>query len=214
MGGGIIRSEQFAQDLQSALSVRQIDERVAVRGQELLQSGPCHLRIFNPPAQSPDREGTRLPSGAFLNNHSIVSKLQCGQHSILFAADIEVDGLSRLPVDSRQPVTMLKVPHHGARSSLDQGWIHQLQPKYAIISVGAGNPYGHPGHSVLQTYTDLKIPIYRTDRDGAILVSGRLSTSEFIVTRMRDLIKEPVNLFTCPWRCEYANWNRLLLLAR
>lgn len=213
-GGGIVRPEQFARDLQSALRVRRIDERIAVRGQELLQAGPCHLNILNPLEQFSDGEMVRLQSGTALNNHSIVSRLQCGQHSIFFAADIEADGLGRLMVDDRRPVTLLKVPHHGARSSHDQDWIHQLQPKYAIISVGAGNPYGHPGHSVLQTYTDLKIPIYRTDRDGAILVSGRLSTSEFIVTRMRDLIKEPVNLFTCPWRCEYANWNRLLLLAR
>lgn len=213
-GGSVVRPEQFAQELQSALRLRSIDERVAARGQELLQSGPCHLGILNPPEQSPDREVVRLQSGTSLNNHSIVSRLQCGQHSILFAADIEADGLSRLTVDGRRPVTILKVPHHGARSSLDRGWIQQLHPQYAIISVGAGNPYGHPGQSVLQAYADQKIPVYRTDRDGAIWVTGRLSTSEFIVTRMRDLIMEPVDLFTCPWRCEYTNWNRLLVSFR
>ena len=139
-----------------------------------------------------------------------MSRVQCGQHSILFAADIEVDGLHQLAVEGRQPVTLLKVPHHGARSSLDQAWIQQLHPQYAIISVGAGNSYGHPGQSVLQAYADLKIPIYRTDRNGAIWITGRLSTSEFSVTRMRDLLVEPVDLTRCPWRCEYANWNRLL----
>lgn len=210
-GGGIVRSEQFAQDLQSALRFRGIDEHVAALGQDLLPSGPCHLTILNPPAQSPGLDEVRLWSGTSLNNQSIVSKLQCGAHSILFSADIESGGLSQLTVDGRRPVTLLKVPHHGARSSLDRDWIRQLRPQYAIISVGAGNPYGHPGQSVLQAYEDQETTVYRTDLDGAVWVTGRLSTSEFTVRRMRDLVMEPIDLLNCSWRCEYNNWHRLLV---
>ncbi len=209
-GSGIVRPEQFSQELRSALRVRGVDEHIATLGQDLLPSGPCRLTILNPPERSAELDLIQLQSGTSLNNHSIVSRLHCGAYSILFAADIEASGLSRLTADGRQPVTVLKVPHHGARSSVDHGWIRQVHPRYAIISVGAGNPYGHPVGSVLQAYTDQEATIYRTDLDGAIWVSGRLSTSEFTVGRMRDLILKPVDLVNCPWRCEHRNWNRLV----
>lgn len=210
-GGGIERSEKFVEDLQTALHDQHIDQRTAVRGQDLLQSGQCRLSILNPPETSVVRESTQPPTGTLLNNLSIVSRLQCGIYSILFAADIEIAGLRRLNAEGYQPVTVLKVPHHGARSSLDPGWLRQLHPEYAVISVGAANPYGHPMESVLETYQDQHIPVFRTDRDGAIWVTGRLSTSEFTVNRMRDLILQPVDFLHCLWRCEYRNWHRLFL---
>jgi competence protein ComEC len=208
-GGGIERSEKFAEDLKTALRDQRIDQHTAVRGQDLLQSGQCRLDILNPPETSVDRESTQPPSGTLLNNLSIVSRLRCGTHSILFAADIETAGLRRLNEEGYQPVTVLKVPHHGARSSLDPDWLRQLHPRYAVISVGAANPYGHPTESVLQTYQNQRITVFRTDHDGAIWVTGRLSTSEFTVSRMRDFIVQPVDFPHCLWRCEYRNWRRL-----
>jgi competence protein ComEC len=210
-GGGIERSEKFVEDLNTALRDQRIDQHTVVRGQDLLQSSQCRLSILNPPETSVIRESTQSYTGTLLNNLSIVSRLQCGTYSILFAADIETAGLRRLNEEGYQPVTVLKVPHHGARSSLDPGWIRQLHPQYAVISVGAANPYGHPMESVLKTYQDQHIPVFRTDRDGAIWVTGRLSTSEFTVTRMRDLIVRPVDFPHCLWRCECQNWRRLLL---
>ena len=209
-GGVIARPEQFAQDLQSALRIGGISEHVAVLGQDLLNSSACQLKILSPPKSVTGFDVARLQSGTSLNNQSIVSRLQCGVHSILFAADIETEGLSRLTSEGRLPVTLLKVPHHGAHSSLDRDWIRQLRPQYAVISVGATNPYGHPVRSVVQAYKDQETAVYRTDRDGAIWVTGRLSTSEFTVSRMRDLVIEPIDLLNCPWRCEYSNWYRLL----
>ena len=210
-GDGIERSEKFAEDLKTVIRDHHIDQHTAVRGQDLLQSGQCRLSILNPPEPSVVRESTQPSTGTVLNNLSIVSRLQCGTYSILFAADIETAGLRRLNEEGSQPVTVLKVPHHGARSSLDQNWLRQLRPQYAVVSVGAANPYGHPVESVLQTYQDQHITVFRTDRDGAIWVTGRLSTSEFTVSRMRDLIVQPVDFPHCLWRCEYQNWRRLSL---
>ena len=209
--GGIERAEKFAEDLKTALHDRHIDQHIAVRGQDLLQSGGCQLSILNPPDTPVIRASTQPHTGTLLNNLSIVSRLQCGAYSILFAADIETAGLRRLNEEGYRPVTVLKVPHHGARSSLDPDWLRQLQPQYAVISVGAANPYGHPMEAVLETYQDQHIPVFRTDRDGAIWVTGRLSTSEFTVSRMRDLIVRPVDFPHCLWRCESQNWHRLFL---
>jgi len=190
---------------------RQHRQRTAARGQDLVQTGQCRLSILNPPKTSVVRESTQPHTGTILNNLSIVSRLQCGANSILFAADIETAGLRQLNEQGYQPVTVLKVPHHGARSSLDPDWLERLHPQYAVVSVGAANPYGHPVESVLQTYQDQHIAVFRTDRDGAIWVTGRLSTSEFTVHRMRDLIVQPVGFPHCLWRCEQRNWHRLLL---
>ena len=209
--GGIERSEKFVEDLRATLRDQHIDQRTAARGQDLVQTGQCRLSILNPPKTSVVRESTQPHTGTILNNLSIVSRLQCGANSILFAADIETAGLRQLNEQGYQPVTVLKVPHHGARSSLDPDWLQRLHPQYAVVSVGAANPYGHPVESVLQTYQDQHIAVFRTDRDGAIWVTGRLSTSEFTVHRMRDLIVQPVGFPHCLWRCEHRNWHRLLL---
>lgn len=206
---GVERQEQFVTDLTSAIQSQGVSKRTAMQGQDVLDSGPCRLIILNPQHEVKPAAPSAFHTGADLNNRSIVSRLTCGAHSILFAADIETAGLQQLPESGHQPVTVLKVPHHGARSSLDQDWIEQLHPKYAIISVGATNSYGHPAPSVIKTYEDQAIRMYRTDRDGAVLVQGQLSGSELTVTSMRDLVIQPIDVFTCPWRCEHQNWQRV-----
>ncbi|MBY0249055.1 MAG: DNA internalization-related competence protein ComEC/Rec2 [Nitrospiraceae bacterium] len=211
---GVDRSEQFSIDLDAALTENQISRHIAARGQELLQSGPCQLTILNPPEGTSGERAIQRPSGTFLNNQSIVSRVQCGAHSILFAADIEVDGLRRLGEEGRRPVTVVKVPHHGARSSLDREWLGQIRPQYAVISVGRANSYGHPVPDVLEAYANEHIRVLRTDHDGAIWITGRISTSEIAVARTRDALLHPVVPRHCLWRCEQKNWHRLWLQFR
>ncbi|HSA62107.1 MAG TPA: DNA internalization-related competence protein ComEC/Rec2 [Nitrospiraceae bacterium] len=210
-GTGVERSEQFVADLRAALNEKQRHEQIAHRGDDLLRSGPCRLMILNPSAEGRVQPVGRPRGGTSLNDESIVSRLQCGAHSILFGADIEVDGLRRLSEEGRQPVTLLKVPHHGARSSLDRDWIRQIRPQYAVISVGRANPYGHPVQAVLQAYAEQHVAVSRTDLDGAVWVTGRLSRSDVVLTRMRELIPRPVEARRCFWSCEQENWHRLWL---
>ena len=87
---------------------------------------------------------------------------------------MEKEGLRHLTGTGRQPVTVIKVPHHGARSSLDRDWLKDIQPQYAVISVGRGNPYGHPVPEVLEAYAREHVTVSRTDLDGAIWITGRL----------------------------------------
>ncbi|MDX2251717.1 MAG: DNA internalization-related competence protein ComEC/Rec2 [Nitrospira sp.] len=208
-GNGVERSERFATDLTATLNSREIPQSVAVRGRDLLQSGPCRARILNPWEEVPIGQGRVHADGTTLNNQSIVSRLECGAHAVLFAADIEIDGLRRLGEDGRRPVTVVKVPHHGAKSSFDRGWIGEIRPQYAVFSVGQGNSYGHPVPAVLHAYEEERAAVFRTDHDGAIWVTGRLSTVDIAVTRMRDLLPQPVVSLQCPWRCEQGNWRRV-----
>ena len=64
-------------------------------------------------------------------------------------------------------VDVLKVGHHGSRTSSSKEFINEVNPKYAIISVGKNNRYGHPNKEILNNLEQSKI--YRTDWDGSII---------------------------------------------
>ncbi|MCP9446421.1 MAG: DNA internalization-related competence protein ComEC/Rec2 [Nitrospira sp.] len=209
---GTERSEPFVADLTAVLDAKRIPRSLAARGQDLVRSGSCALTALNPSrgasSHGAEETETRRRDGTFLNNQSIVLRLECGTQSLLFAADLEKTGIRQLGEEGRQPVTVVKVPHHGARSSLDQDWIRQIQPRYAVISAGRGNVYGHPVADVLQAYADVQASVLRTDRDGAIWIEGRLSSFDLTVVRMRDRLFQPVSLRRCLLSCEGENWRR------
>ena len=64
-------------------------------------------------------------------------------------------------------IDVLKVGHHGSKTSSSKDFINEINPKYSIISVGKNNRYGHPNKEVLENLKDSKI--YRTDQDGSIM---------------------------------------------
>ena len=64
-------------------------------------------------------------------------------------------------------IDVLKVGHHGSRTSSSKNFINEIKPKYSVISVGKNNRYGHPNKEVLENLKYSKI--YRTDEDGSIM---------------------------------------------
>ena len=66
-----------------------------------------------------------------------------------------------------QNIDVLKVGHHGSKTSSSQEFIDKINPKYSVISVGKNNRYGHPNNDVLNILDKYKI--YRTDQDGSII---------------------------------------------
>src|SRR5262249_30855844 len=85
---------------------------------------------------------------------------------------------------AQRRATVLKVGHHGAATSSTEPFLAAVRPSVAIVSVGARNPYGHPDAGVLARLAAMGARVYRTDRDGAVLVEtdGRALS----VTRWRD----------------------------
>ena len=65
-------------------------------------------------------------------------------------------------------IDVLKIGHHGSKTSSSETFIDKMNPKYSIISVGINNRYGHPNKEVLNTLEDSKI--YRTDQDGSVML--------------------------------------------
>ena len=206
---GIERSEPLFKELREAVAERKVQAHVATRGEEVVRGESCRLTVLNPVGGQDRGASIKSFSGTFLNNESVVVQLTCGHQSILFAADIETDGLHHLAAMGQDPVTVLKVPHHGARSSLNRDWIALVRPRYAVFSVGQHNSYGHPVPDVVEAYSAIGSDVVRTDRDGAIIVTGRISTSDMQVRRMRDMVLEPVIPLDCLWICEWRNWHRV-----
>ena len=129
---------------------------------------------------------------------------------MLFTADVERDGLSRMTGSmSPGPIEVLKVPHHGAVSSLNRDWLTSVRPQYAVFSAGRHNPYRHPAAAVLDAYSSEGSRILRTDRDGGVWFTGRVSDGALYVHRARELVWQPTNRGSCLWACEQVNWLRM-----
>ena len=103
-----------------------------------------------------------------VNDTSIVSKLVYGETSFLFPGDI-TKKIEKQLININADV--LKVPHHGSKSSSSFGFLEKVNPYLAVISVG-NNSYGHPHPEVLQRLEEFGITILRTDEKGDISIKS------------------------------------------
>lgn len=102
------------------------------------------------------------------NDNSSVIYTELNNHKFLFMGDAEVEVEEDLIGKyNLQDIDVLKVGHHGSKTSSGKEFINEIKPKYSIISVGKNNRYGHPNKEVLNNLKDSKI--YRTDQDGSIM---------------------------------------------
>ena len=115
------------------------------------------------------------PTGAFgdSNNDSVVMRLTYGEVSVLLTADIEREAEDRLVASGAElRSTVLKVGHHGSGTSTTERFLDAVDPAIAVVSSGAGNPYGHPAPEVVERL-EAKIgapSVYRTDLQGTVEV--------------------------------------------
>lgn len=108
-----------------------------------------------------------------LNNYSIVLKVEFGNNSFLFTGDAEdVSEKEMLSKGFDLKADVLKVGHHGSSSSTTREFLNAVNPKYAVISVGKGNKYGHPNDETIQKLHAKGIEIYRTDESGTIVATS------------------------------------------
>jgi len=210
---GVARDEPFYRQLQDVLRAKGLTEEGAAEGRPVIESGPCRLLILNPPAEpdTPARSGgaAAAAGGSVLNDRSIVTTLTCGIHSLLFTADVETGALARLHHRGVvSDATVIKVPHHGAASSLYEPWITGLKAHRAIVSVGRHNAYGHPAAAVVAAYERTGIRLLRTDRDGAVSLTGRLSDPELHIRTAREQVLRPVPIGRTGLSVELSNWER------
>lgn len=103
------------------------------------------------------------------NEASAVYRVSCGNFTLLITGDIETESIMRM-TGSQEPVTVMKVPHHGSISSLFPPWFRRARPQVAVFSCGRNNPFGHPHDSVVQAWENCGAEILRTDLNGNIFL--------------------------------------------
>jgi len=102
------------------------------------------------------------------NDNSSVIYTELNNHKFLFMGDVSVEVEADLIEKyNLKDIDVLKVGHHGSKTSSGKAFIDEMNPKYSIISVGKNNLYGHPNKEVLENLKDSKI--YRTDKDGSVM---------------------------------------------
>lgn len=106
-----------------------------------------------------------------LNNNSIVCKINYKNFSMLFTGDIEEIAENEILKENnpkKLKADILKVGHHGSKSSSTKEFIEAVSPKIAVIGVGLNNNFGHPNQGVLERLKNINCKIYRTDTMGEI----------------------------------------------
>lgn len=141
----------------------------------VIQLGDASISVFpsSLPADEPDE-----------NNYSLGVLVERGRFKALMTGDSQENELAGWLRTRKIPdVDLLKAAHHGADNGVIPGWLHATQPEIVVISVGKGNPYGHPGPWALRFYATHNRRILRTDQDGTVVVTVDPSGAYRIATR-------------------------------
>jgi competence protein ComEC len=94
-------------------------------------------------------------------------RMQYGKSSVLLEGDAEAPSEREMLAHGRvAAVTLLKVGHHGSRTSTTQEFLDAAAPKDAVVSVGRGNTFGHPRYEVIERIAEARTKLYRTDQFG------------------------------------------------
>ncbi len=116
------------------------------------------------------------------NNNSIVARLIYRNFKVLYTADIEKEAESRL-INKDIKADVLKVAHHGSKTSSTSEFINKVGPKISIISVGKNN-FGHPNDEVIERLKNMSDLVFRTDKNGAI--SLKTNGKRVIIKSVRE----------------------------
>jgi competence protein ComEC len=149
--------------IQNEANARGTVIRHLIRGQEL-RFGGARIQVLEPsPAYAPGAN----PS----NNDSLVMRIAYGRRSFLLTGDME----KQIEADFAQTqpwphADVVKVGHHGSKTSSTPDFLDQVHPALAVISDGHGNMYGHPHPITLENLKERHILTYRTDRDGLVSI--------------------------------------------
>ena len=159
--------------LWEAVAAAGVETRVLARGRQPAGFDET-LEVLHPP--------TRWP-GATVNDASLVVRLAHAGRSVLFTGDVERRGeLAMLGVPNLE-ATVVKVPHHGSRTSSAAAWVRAVRPVLATVSVGLDNRYGHPHADVEARYRRYGACFLRTDQCGTIVV--RFGRRDLVVETVR-----------------------------
>ena len=146
-----------------AIEAKNINVLEAVSGDEY-SVGSVNFKILAPNSASYSET----------NDYSVVFRLSYGEASAMFTGDAEK--LSEDEILSKYSARelksdLLKVGHHGSSSSSSVDFLKAVSPKYAVMSLGKDNSYGHPHDEIIKRFENMEITYYRTDIEGTVVFS-------------------------------------------
>lgn len=160
----VAKSTQIFTNTVAALEERDVDVIQGKAGMTLT-AGSLRMELLAPNSEKYSNT----------NNYSIVFRLVFGENRVLMTGDAETISENEMlaacsPAALRADI--LKVGHHGSDTSTGQTFLSRVHPDYAVISVGAGNKYGHPCAETLASLQKAEVEILRTDLSGTIVFRG------------------------------------------
>ena len=174
-----VNSAPLVESAKAQAALKGVEMIKAVRGMSA-RVGPLTIRVLWPTLSATSFE--EMPGdGSQINNSSIATLITSDAFSLFAGGDLEPP-VQEILVKDVGPVDIYKVCHHGSRYQ-DLAFMSALHPRISIISVGAGNTYGHPAVQTLQSLARLGSEVLRTDIDGAIAVQVR--NHQFTVRRAK-----------------------------
>ncbi len=162
---GVTCSNEICEELDKWVEEKNIEKDIARRGMKINLGANVYLEIL-----FPDRDATNFET----NLASLVIKLVYGENSFLLTGDSpqEIEEYLVFLDSANLDVDVLKLGHHGSRTSSAESFIGYTSPDIVVISVGADNRYGHPHQEVLDILEKFEVKILRTDEEGTIIIKS------------------------------------------
>jgi len=147
-------------DVLIAIKNKNLKIKTAKAGVNIINNDDLKIDIIAPVNDSYDD----------LNNYSAVVKITYKDNSFLFMGDAEK--LSEDEITSDLKADVIKIGHHGSHTSTTAEFLKKVSPKFAVISVGKDNDYGHPHKETIDLLNKSNIKVYRTDMSGTIVIKS------------------------------------------
>lgn len=159
---GVTHTTVTFNDYLTAIDANNITFTVGRRGMERQLSENAYFEILHP-----------VNPGSHLNNASVVARVTLGEIRVLLTGDAEREAEQQmLQYPDKLISHILKVGHHGSRTSSTTPFLEAVQPEVSIIMCGQNNPYGHPHSQAMQNLNAIGTEIYRTDTQGHIFITS------------------------------------------
>ena len=179
----IAKQEEQSENYKRFLNIvkeKNIPVIVGKRGDKINIEKDLYLDILFPESEQIEEN--------VINNNSLVFNMHYNNFSMLFTGDIEEIAEKRIieiTNKSRLKADIIKIPHHGSKTSSTRELLERVLPKIALIGVGKDNLFGHPSSETIDKLDELEIKTYRTDINGEIMINVNKSG----IRRIRTIYK-------------------------